>query len=303
VLRVLLALLAGICLLTTGFAFAEDDPLVLYRSWRQCGYPDWSPDGRFIVFTAVPEGTDEGNLWLVPATGGEPVQLTEAEGHHGNFSPDGKLIALDSARGSIVQVVPASGGAAVRVVPAGVDVENSGNPCWSPDGRLLAFRANEELCTVELATGEIATVFHRDGFKPLPIHWLASENCVIASLINVEEHTANLHRIDLDSGEATQLTDELRVTQGTVSPDETMLVYSAFSDPEAQDYDLWAIPLAGGERIRLTGEPLLELEPCWSPDGTQLVYVAFFEGEFRIQVMDVSADEINAGWSVPGEKQ
>ncbi|HES58137.1 MAG TPA: hypothetical protein ENO21_01760, partial [Firmicutes bacterium] len=269
------------------------------RDTSQCGYPDWSPDGGWIVFTAGGTESAEGNLWIMPAAGGEPVRITEGGGHHGNFSPDSRLIALDAAAGSIVQVVPASGGAAIRVVPAGIDVEHSGNPCWSPDGRLLAFRANEDLCTVELATGEISTVFHRDGFKPMPIHWLAAENCLIASLINVEERTANLYRIDLDGGEATQLTDELRVTQGTVSPDETMLVYPAFSDPEAQDYDLWAIPLAGGERIRLTGEPLLELEPCWSPDGTQLVYVAFFEGEFRIQVMDVSVEAINAGWDVP----
>ena len=190
-LRMVLPALAGLCVLCMGAAAAADEPLILYRDTSQCGYPDWSPDGGWIVFTAGGTESAEGNLWIMPAAGGEPVRITEGGGHHGNFSPDSRLIALDAAAGSIVQVVPASGGAAIRVVPAGIDVEHSGNPCWSPDGRLLAFRANEDLCTVELATGEISTVFHRDGFKPMPIHWLAAENCLIASLINVEERTAN----------------------------------------------------------------------------------------------------------------
>lgn len=275
---------------------AQESPLVLYRDWHQCGYPDWSPDGKWIVFTAGQTEDAEGNLWIIPAAGGEPLQITEGGGHHGSFSHDSKLIAFDALAGTVVQVVPGDGGTAIRVVPEEIPVEHSGNPCWSPDGKRLAFRAGEDLYTVELATGKFSMVFHKDGYKPLPIQWLKMENSIITSLINVEDRTAILWEVNLEVGEMIKITDVPRVTQATVSPDESMLVYSAFCDPEEQDYDLWAIPLNGGEPIQLTAGPMYDLEPCWSPNGDKLAYVVFFEGEFRIQVIDLSVKAINAGW-------
>src|SRR5258708_34623608 len=41
---------------------------------RQVGRPAWSPDGKTIVFVTNISGRN--NLWLVPAEGGWPTQLT-----------------------------------------------------------------------------------------------------------------------------------------------------------------------------------------------------------------------------------
>src|SRR5262249_39598053 len=56
---------------------------------------DWSPDGQNIIFSvpALATGTD---LWLLPlAKDANPVQFiaSPAEEMHGNFSPDGHLVA------------------------------------------------------------------------------------------------------------------------------------------------------------------------------------------------------------------
>ncbi|MEX2425467.1 MAG: DPP IV N-terminal domain-containing protein [Thermomicrobiaceae bacterium] len=62
-------------------------------------FPRWSPDGDWIAFVRRLEGQTD--IWVVPADGGEPVQLTEK----GNvtapeWSPDGEFIAFFEPDGS-----------------------------------------------------------------------------------------------------------------------------------------------------------------------------------------------------------
>jgi tricorn protease len=96
-------------LLTAGSAMtaaAQDAP-----SWMR--YPAISPDGKTIVFTY------KGDLYTVPASGGNAVPLTLHEAH--DFMPvwshDGKSIAFASDRyGNFdIFVMPATGGTAQRI--------------------------------------------------------------------------------------------------------------------------------------------------------------------------------------------
>ena len=63
---------------------------------RQIGRPTWSPDGKSIAFISNMSGRN--NLWLVPAEGGWPVQLTVSDQRQTApaWSPDGKWIAYQS---------------------------------------------------------------------------------------------------------------------------------------------------------------------------------------------------------------
>jgi len=59
--------------------------------------PRWSPDGKHILFESNRSGSSQ--LWVVPAEGGEPKQLTTIStgASHGIWSPDGTHIAFVSA--------------------------------------------------------------------------------------------------------------------------------------------------------------------------------------------------------------
>jgi TolB protein len=61
----------------------------LYRT-----QPQWSPDGKRILYSSH-RGSQYNNLYLLPAGGGEPYQLTHADWDHfdARWSPDGEWIA------------------------------------------------------------------------------------------------------------------------------------------------------------------------------------------------------------------
>jgi serine/threonine protein kinase/Tol biopolymer transport system component len=53
-------------------------------------FADWSPDGRWVVFSSARDGTRR--VWRVPASGGRAERLTEGAGLFPRWSRDGKQI-------------------------------------------------------------------------------------------------------------------------------------------------------------------------------------------------------------------
>ena len=108
---------------------------------RLVGRATWSPDGKSIAFVSNMSGRN--NLWLVPAEGGWPVQLTVSDQRQTApaWSPDGKWIAYQSdydgdEQWDIFLVSPKTG----KVVNLTQTREIAElNPTWSPDGRYLAY--------------------------------------------------------------------------------------------------------------------------------------------------------------------
>lgn len=92
----------------------------------------WSPDNSTLA--VVLQETHWDKIWLIPAAGGEPHQLTFGEGEDEEpvFSPDGKWIAFESNRNLAeerhIWVVPSAGGEPRRVTKLeGIE----GQPHWA----------------------------------------------------------------------------------------------------------------------------------------------------------------------------
>jgi hypothetical protein len=121
---------------------------------------DWSPDGRFILFsTNAPQTSFD--LWVLPTEGDRKPQLfvnTSFEERQGQFSPDGRWVAYqsnESGRFEIyVRPFPKSDGQWQISAGGGV------SPRWRRDGKELFYIAPDgRLMAAPVAIG-------RDSFEP-----------------------------------------------------------------------------------------------------------------------------------------
>lgn len=136
----------------------------------------WSPDSTKLAFVAHSNSGD--NLWLIPALGDEPIQLTDWTGNQvrPTFSPDGRWIAfyanLEDADRNDLYIVEPHPTAVPRLVARGV-VANSAGPAWTPDGQHLVIVLDDDqkfdpIAIVEAKPGatpvalDLGTVGHGD---------------------------------------------------------------------------------------------------------------------------------------------
>jgi Tol biopolymer transport system component/tRNA A-37 threonylcarbamoyl transferase component Bud32 len=114
------------------------------------GWPLWTPDGRRIAYTHFPDGSRglNGHIYWVPADGsGAPESLVVRPGQWwaSSFEPDGRGFIYSGftspqAKEEIWQVRLEGGTAPRRVLATGF---NNAAPSLSPDGRWLAYVADE----------------------------------------------------------------------------------------------------------------------------------------------------------------
>src|SRR5438477_2791163 len=148
VMKLLVALLAGLALAAPQAAFSavgkrsmkiED----LFR-FQRVSDPQLGPDGKTVAYVVtaadLPGNKTSSTIWLVPAVGGPPRQLTTTakKDRHPRWSPDGKRILFESNRSGDNQlwVIDLGGGEAKQLTTISTGASTG---IWSPDGSHIAF--------------------------------------------------------------------------------------------------------------------------------------------------------------------
>jgi eukaryotic-like serine/threonine-protein kinase len=124
---------------------AGSKQFVRYLSGMSSEGVDFSKDGQWLTYVAIPQGT----LWRSKLDGSERLQLSfpPLQVALPRWSPDGKQIAFMGRLAPQlwqIYVVPAEGGSPQQVSS---DDENEGEPDWAEGGNLLVFGQLPELET------------------------------------------------------------------------------------------------------------------------------------------------------------
>jgi dipeptidyl aminopeptidase/acylaminoacyl peptidase len=149
---------------------AAAETLLLESSVQQ-RFPDWSPDGRFLLYTDGPvaQGNGKAHLAALPITGErKPFPITQSPFNEleGRFSPDGRLIAYISDESGRDEIY-------VQAFPQAVErwqVSTGGGdfPQWRRDGKELFYLSpDNQLMSVVVETRPVfAFSVPRPLFRP-----------------------------------------------------------------------------------------------------------------------------------------
>jgi serine/threonine-protein kinase len=134
-----------------------EQPLLQNENDMDKGAEDWSPDGKFLLYSHIPQGVTGGarlgDLWILPFSGDRKPVLFLSAGNatigHFRFSPDGRWVAYQSNVSGTMQVYITSFPDHRGVWQ--VSTEGGITPVWGPGGKELFFLNQDKVYAAEIA--------------------------------------------------------------------------------------------------------------------------------------------------------
>jgi len=243
--------LVALCNVGLGQGAAADEATASVIGAR---FPSISPDGATIAFTYL------GDIWTVPAEGGQATRLTVHSKFDGRtcWSPDGRWLAFSSNReyNTDIFVMPSSGGRPTRLTfHGGAD----GLYSWAPDGKSILFHSRREF--------------------------------------NTPVSVGSIFAVSPDGGLPTKLID-CSGSYGVLSPDGRTLAFVRGSVPwwrrgyrGSADREIWLKSLDGTPAVQFTDFDGTDTDPMWSPDGTELYFLSDRDGVTNVWAKPIAGGE------------
>ena len=259
-----------------------DDLLVAIR----VSDPQVTPDGRQVAYvratTDLQAGRRNGDIWIVPSDGSAAPRLL-AGGDKGEsaprFSGDGKKLAFISTRAGAPQVfvmdtdggrgigAPGSGDEARQVTKLEAGVQPP--LVFSADGSKVAFVSDVNVGD-DGKTGIKARRLRRLMFR----HW-DEWRVGVRHHVFVADASGRGEPVDVTPGDFDSPPHFYEDGGVAFSPDAGELAFVSNregGDREAwtTNKDVWIVPVAGGQAVKLTSNPAADETPVFSPDGKSI---------------------------------
>ncbi len=170
-------------------------------------------------------------------------------------------------------------------------------PNWSRDGTYLVINSRGKLYRYDLETGvktrintDFADKLNNDhGISPDGTQLVISHHDQTGTPYGQRDfRSSRIYILPVGGGTPTAVTPKTPSFWHGWSPDGITLVYTALRD---DNFDIYAIPITGGEEVRLTEHPGLDDGPEFSADGTHIFYNSMQSGKMELWRMRSDGSE------------
>jgi eukaryotic-like serine/threonine-protein kinase len=263
--------------------------------------PAWSPDGKSIAYQSRVHGIHQiviraigsdnaaqitqsaqncaepfwsadgatvyynsGNaIWAVPASGGAAVRLLEDAFISGNMHPDGKTVAF--RRKGKLWVGPLNGGPPKEFGPA--SLEDATDWRFSPDGSMLAVTAGRDVWLLAYPAGDARKLLDDGAADFGGVSWFPDGRSLLIAESTVGNSVNRLVRVGVD-GSRRIIYSAAEPWQVALSPEGKRIAFVT----GALGWDVLEISLEDGALRTMIGGGGVAWWPDWAPSGTHFLF-------------------------------
>lgn len=198
-----------------------------------------------------------------------------------NTAPD-DLVQYKDYLGSLLEVLNIETGK--RTILAGYEGSWQA-PNWTPDGKTLIYNSEGKLYTFDLESRKSAVLNTGFADNNNNDHVLSFDGKYLGISHHPEETGGQsvIYTVPSGGGIPEKVTDKSPSYLHGWSPDNQFLVYTAERNG---DYNIYRIPVKGGEEVQLTSAPGLDDGPEYSPDGKYIYFCSTRTGRMQVWRMD-----------------
>jgi Tol biopolymer transport system component len=244
-------------------------------------HPEYSADGRKIVFDRVAQGAPNEDIWIMNADGSGSTDITNtpsAVEFEPSFSPDGSKIVFqryDDQNSEALWTMNVDGTGAARLGGL-TSLKFPGSPEYSPDGAKIAFDeagdTRNDIYTIGANGQGLANITSAVNGSNIDPSWSPDGSRIAFESYNSTADRSDILAIGADGGAATNLTAAVTnafVASPSFSPDGKLIAYERSDAPYTGD-DIYTMRATDGlAQTNITSDsPAQDRHPNWGPTPT-----------------------------------